>query len=299
MSLIHRSLRILITLAFAALAVTLGYFLWTRYMDAPWTRDGRVRADVVQVAPDVAGIITTVAVADNQEVHKGDILFAVDDARYRVALNRAIASLSGYRREAALKREEADRRATLEAAVVSNENKQAADSAAQIAAAKVGEAQAAVEAARINLQRTRVVAPVDGYVVNLNVHPGDYAVVGRAAIAIVDRHSFRVEAYFEETRLARVHMGDRAEVRMLGSDLRLTGHVAGIARAISEPEVSGLLPDVNPTFHWVRLAQRIPVTIHLDSGDSNRLASGMTCTVVVDSTAVSARPSMARAARPR
>lgn len=287
MSLTYRLLRIVITLAFAALAVTLGYQLWTRYMDAPWTRDGRVRADVVQVAPDVAGIITTVAVTDNQEVHKGDTLFVVDDARYRVALNRAVASLSGYRREAALKREEADRRATLEAAVVSNENKQAADSAAQIAAAKVGEEQAAVAAARINLQRTRVVAPVDGYVVNLNVHPGDYAVVGRAAIAIVDRHSFRVEAYFEETRLAGVHMGDRAEVRMLGSDLRLTGHVAGIAKAISEPEVSGLLPNVNPTFHWVRLAQRIPVTIHLDSGDSNRLASGMTCTVVVDSAGAS------------
>jgi RND family efflux transporter MFP subunit len=277
----YRPIRIAITLAFAALALTLGYLLWMRYMDAPWTRDGRVRADIISVAPDVAGIITTVAVTDNQEVRKGDLLFVIDEARYQVALDQAIALLSGLRKEATLRQEEAARRASLEAIVVSSENKQAALSAAEVAEAKVREAQTAVEAARINLRRTRVLAPVDGYVVNLNVHPGDYAIVGRAGIAIVDRHSFRVEAYFEETRLPGVHEGDRAEIRMLGSDLHFTGHVTGIAKAISEPEINGLLSDVNPTFHCVRLAQRIPVTVHLDSGDSNRLASGMTCTVIV------------------
>jgi RND family efflux transporter MFP subunit len=280
----HRLIRIAITLSFLALAIALGRSLWVRYMDAPWTRDGRVRADIVSVAPDVAGLVTTVAVTDNKEVRQGDLLFVVDEARYRVAFERAMSELEGFRREAKRRRTEAARRASLDAAVVSSENKEAALSAAEIAEAKVREAQSAVEAARINLQRTRVVAPVDGYVVNLNVHPGDYAVVGRAAIALVDRHSFRVEAYFEETRLPNVRHGDRAEIRMLGSDLRLTGHVIGIAKAISQPEINGLLPDINPTFHWVRLAQRIPVTIRLDSGDIDRLASGMTCTVVVRTT---------------
>jgi RND family efflux transporter MFP subunit len=277
----YRLIRIAITFAFAALAIALGYSLWMRYMEAPWTRDGRVRADVINVAPDVAGIITTVLVTDNQEVRKGDLLFVIDEARYHVALDQANASLDGFRKEATLRREEAARRAAFDVAVVSSENKQSALSAAAVAEAKVREAQTAVEAARINLRRTHVLAPVDGYVANLNVHPGDYAVVGKAVIAVVDRHSFRVEAYFEETRLPGVHGGDRADIRMLGSDLRYTGHVTGIAKAISEPEINGLLSDINPTFHWVRLAQRIPVTIHLDSGDSNRLASGMTCTVIV------------------
>jgi multidrug resistance efflux pump len=139
----------------------------------------------------------------------------------------------------------------------------------------------AVAAAELNLQRTRVLAPVDGYIVNLNVHKGDYAVVGRPLIAVVDRQSFRIEAYFEETKVPRIRPGDAAEVRMLGSNLVLYGHVEGMATAISEPEVAGLLSNVNPTFPWVRLAQRIPVRIGLDAPPPVTLASGMTCTVVV------------------
>ncbi|HVW68444.1 MAG TPA: efflux RND transporter periplasmic adaptor subunit [Steroidobacteraceae bacterium] len=272
-----------VTLSLLVVASWVGYALWQRYMDAPWTRDGRVRADIISVAPDVAGIITDVKVVDNQEVHKGDVLFVVDPARYRLALDHAAASLAESRTEAALKRDQAQRRATLEAVVVSSENQSISKSAAVMAEDKVREAQSAVAAAALNLQRTEVRAPTDGFVVNLNLHPGDYAVVGKAAIAIVDEHSFRVEAYFEETKLPRVHRGDAAEIRMLGSDSRFDGHVEGVARAISEPEVAGLLSNVNPTFHWVRLAQRIPVTIKLDSPPIDGLASGMTCTVIVRS----------------
>ena len=124
-------------------------------------------------------------------------------------------------------------------------------------------------------------APVDGYVVNLNVHAGDYAVVGRPLIAVVDRNSFRVEAYFEETKLPRVRRGDAVDIRMLNSNLILQGHVAGLAKAIAEPEVAGLLSDVNPTFPWVRLAQRVPVTVRLDRDVPGELVAGMTCTVIV------------------
>jgi RND family efflux transporter MFP subunit len=266
----------------AVLAACIGYTLWNRYIDAPWTRDGRVRADVISVSPDVAGIVTEVPVSDDQEIHKGDLLFVVDTARYAVALEEAQAALQAARIEAALKENEAARRASLEAVVVSSENQQAAKSAAGSANAKVREALSAVAAAQLNLARTRVVSPVDGYVTNLNVHAGDYAVVGRPLIAIVDRHSFRVEAYFEETKLPGVHRGDPADLHLLGGNVQLRGHVDGLARAISEPDVAGLLSNVSPTFHWVRLAQRIPVRISIDRiPDGLTLASGMTCTVVI------------------
>jgi RND family efflux transporter MFP subunit len=278
----QRIARITLTLGIAAVATYVGYMLWNRYIDAPWTRDGRVRADIIAVSPDVAGIVTDVPVIDDQEIHKGDVLFVVDTARYQVALEEAQAALQGARIEAALKENEAARRASLEAVVVSSENQQAAKSAASTAGAKVRLALSAVAAAELNLARTRVVSPVDGYVTNLNVHAGDYAVVGRPLIAIVDRHSFRVEAYFEETKLPGVHRGDPVEVHMLGGNVRLSGHVEGLARAISEPDVAGLLSNVSPTFHWVRLAQRIPVRVAIDKmPDGLMLASGMTCTVIV------------------
>jgi RND family efflux transporter MFP subunit len=278
----QRIARIALTLGIAAVAAYVGYTLWNRYIDAPWTRDGRVRADIIAVSPDVAGIVTEVPVIDDQEIHKGDVLFVVDTARYQVALEEAQAALQGARIEAALKENEAARRASLEAVVVSSENQQAAKSAASTATAKVRVALSAVAAAELNLARTRVVSPVDGYVTNLNVHAGDYAVVGRPLIAIVDRHSFRVEAYFEETKLPGVHRGDPVEVHMLGGNVRLSGHVEGLARAISEPDVAGLLSNVSPTFHWVRLAQRIPVRVAIDKmPDGLMLASGMTCTVII------------------
>jgi len=276
------ALRIVVTLIVVVIAGVVGFTLWTRYMDAPWTRDGRVRADVVAVAPDVAGIVTSVPVIDDQEVKRGDVLFTVDEARYKLALVQAQASLEAARLEASLKRDEAQRRATLDAVVVSSENQQASKSAASTAGARVQLAQSLVSSAQLNLDRTRVVAPVDGYVVNLNVHPGDYAVVGRASIAVVNRHSFRIEAYFEETKLPFVKLGDAAELRLLGGNVKLSGHVAGIARAISEPDVAGLLSNVNPTFHWVRLAQRIPVEVSIDTLPPDvTLTSGMTCTVIV------------------
>ena len=279
---LQRLIRLTLTLGLITAAVVAGHALWIRYMDAPWTRDGRVRADVIAVAPDVAGIVTQVGVVDNQEVRKGAMLFTVDEARYRLAVEQAQSALEAARIESSLKRAEAQRRASLEAVVISSENQQAAMSAAGSAGARLRAAQSALAAARLNLERAKVLAPADGYVVNLNVHPGDYAVVGRPLIAIVDRHSFRVEAYFEETKLPGVHSGDAAEVRLLAGNAPLRGHVEGLARAISEPDVAGLLSSVNPTFHWVRLAQRIPVRIAIDAMPAGVvLASGMTCTVVL------------------
>ncbi len=279
---LQRLIRLTLTLGLITAAGVAGHALWIRYMDAPWTRDGRVRADVIAVAPDVAGIVTQVGVVDNQEVRKGAMLFTVDEARYRLAVEQAQSALEAARIESSLKRAEALRRASLEAVVISSENQEAAMSAAGSAGARLRAAQSALAAARLNLERAKVLAPADGFVVNLNVHPGDYALVGRPLIAIVDRHSFRVEAYFEETKLPGVHSGDAAEVRLLAGNAPLRGHVEGLARAISEPDVAGLLSSVNPTFHWVRLAQRIPVRIAIDAMPAGVvLASGMTCTVIL------------------
>ncbi|MGH8460828.1 MAG: efflux RND transporter periplasmic adaptor subunit [Stenotrophobium sp.] len=275
-------MRVTLTVLIFAAALFLGYRLWTHYMYSPWTRDGRIRADVIRVAPDVAGPVTAVAVHDNQEVHKGDLLFSVDAARYLIAVQQVQALLDAVRTEMTQKQREAHRRATLDAAVVSSESRQSASAASAAATAKAQEAEAALAAAQLNLQRTQVLAPVDGYVTHLEVHPGDYAVAGRPMLAVVDRHSFRAEGYFEETKIPGLRVGDAVDIRLMSGGPVLKGHVESIARAIADTEDNGLLSSVNPTFHWVRLAQRIPVRIHIDRIPQDLiLSSGMTCTVTV------------------
>ena len=275
-------LRFAFTAVIFAAAVFLGYRLWLHYMYSPWTRDGRIRADVIQVAPDVAGLVTAVGVHDNQQVHKGDMLFVVDTSRYLVAVQQAEALLDAASIDMTLKQREARRRASLDTTVVSSENSQSASAAAAAAAAKVEEAKATLAAAKLNLQRTQVLAPVDGYVTHLDVFQGDYAVAGHPMLAVVDQHSFRVEGYFEETKVPGLRVGDEVDIRLMSDGAELKGHVESIARAIADTEDSGLLSNVNPTFHWVRLAQRIPVRVHIDQIPQDlTLSAGMTCTVTI------------------
>lgn len=275
-------LRPALTLAVLALAVLVGRALWSHYMYAPWTRDARVRADVIAVAPDVGGLVVDVAVADNQVVRKGDVLFTVDPARYRIAVQQARAALAATRTERAEKRAVAQRRAALDSTVVSSESRQSAQSTADAADARARQAEATLAAAELDLERTRVRAPADGWVTNLTVRPGSFAVAGHPMLAVVDARSFRVEAYFEETKLGGVRPGASVDVSLMSGGARLAGHVASIARAIGDPEVEGLLSNVNPTFHWVRLAQRIPVRITLDAVPAGMtLSAGMTATVTI------------------
>ncbi|HZZ83201.1 MAG TPA: HlyD family secretion protein [Anaeromyxobacteraceae bacterium] len=275
-------LRPALTLAILALASFAGYALWARYMYAPWTRDARVRADVIEVAPDVGGPVIELDTADNQPVHQGDVLFVVDPARYRLAVKQARATLAAARTERDLKRAEARRRASLDSTVISSENRQSAQAAAEAADAHARQAEATLEAAELDLERTRVRAPADGYVTNLNVHRGSYAVAGHPMLAMVDGRSFRVEGYFEETKLAGLRAGAPVDIHLMSGGRHLRGRVTGVARAIAEPDVEGLLSNVNPTFHWVRLAQRIPVRIAVESTPEGVvLAAGMTCTVTV------------------
>ena len=280
-----RLLRICITLALAILAVILGRMLWVRYMDSPWTRDGRVRADVVNIAPDVAGLVTDVAVRDNQFVHRGDLLFRIDTEHYRHVLAQAQAQVDQRKLMLEMKRGQASRRAALDDQVISRENREDTSLLASSAKAEYAIALAQLDQAKLNVERTTVRSPVDGWVSNLLVRPGDFAQVGAAKLAVIDQHSFWVYGYFEEQKLALMHVGDPAEIRLLGNDQLLQGHVESIARGITDrdnPTDVRLLANVNPSFNWVRLAQRVPVRISLDKVPKDLiLVAGMTCSVVV------------------
>jgi multidrug resistance efflux pump len=327
--------RLVVTVLVVLLAVLIGHALWKHYMYSPWTRDGRVRAEVVRIAPDVAGLVTDVKVVDNQVVKKGDLLFVIDRARYLNAVAQAEANLAAA--EAAARAAgasinaasaganqskvnydnfaaQSERRQKLINNVISAEdraNAQAAANAAraawqqaqastrqagagqQQALAAVSQAQVELAAAQLNLDRTEVRAPVDGYVTNLDIRVGDYANTGTPRLALIDSHSYWIYGYFEETKLPTVHVGDKVDIRLLAGGARLTGTVESIARGITDadnPTGADLLSDVNPTFNWVRLAQRVPVRVRIDADHlpaGTVLAAGMTATLIV-------RPAQAR-----
>ena len=265
-------------------AILVGRVLWVHYMDEPWTRDGRVRAEVVNIAPDVSGAVVDLPVGDNQFVHKGDLLMQIDPSHYQIAVEQAEAAVAARKAELAMRQDDAKRRADLDSEVVSQENRENASHTANSAQAQYEQALAALDAAKLNLERTRVISPVDGYITNLQVFKGDYATAGQAKLAVVDSHSFWVYGYFEETKLPHVKVGNKADIKLMSGGT-LEGHVESISRGIYDrdnPQSRELLADVNPTFNWVRLAQRVPVRIHIDKvPDDMILSAGTTCTVVV------------------
>lgn len=273
------------TLTIFSLAIIVSVALWNRYMDSPWTRDGRVRADIINVAADVSGTVVNLPVRDNQVVRKGDLLFTVDRERYRLALAQAAAHMAAAKATMTMRYREAERRSELDSDVISSENRQNSRSQAEAAEASYQETRAAFETAKLNLQRADVRSPVDGYITNLNIHAGDYVTAGAARLAIVDRNSFWVYGYFEENKLRLLHTGAPVEIRLMSSGAPLRGHVESISHGITDhdnPAGRELLADVNPIFNWVRLAQRVPVRVKIDRIPENiPLAAGMTCTVVI------------------
>jgi multidrug resistance efflux pump len=281
-----RIVPILITLATVALAVPLGWATWNTYMGAPWTRDATVRVYVVTMAPEVAGRIVELPIADNQLVHKGDLLTLIDPTNYKIAVNLAEAAAQQAQVNAQNAEREAKRRQELTDLSVTVEQKQTFGAGALATQAQYQQALANLDQARVNLERTQIRSPVNGYVTNLLAQLGDFANVGQNEISVVDADSFWVDAYFEETNLARVHEGDPAEIKLMGYSQIVHGHVGSIARAINvpnaQPDRAGLA-SVNPIFTWVRLAQRVPVHIRIDQvPDGVRLVAGMTATVQID-----------------
>jgi multidrug resistance efflux pump len=285
----RRRLRILpfvITLAVIAGASALSWAMWDAYMGAPWTRDGTVRAYVVTLAPQVAGYIVELPVADNQFVHKGELLMVIDPTNYKIAVSLAEAAVQQAQANAENAEREAKRRQELTSLAVTKEEKQTFASVAVANQAQLQQAQANLDQARVNLERTEIRSPVNGWVTNLLAQLGDYATVGTNEISVVDADSFWVDGYFEETNLDRIQVGDPASVKLMGYSQIVRGHVGSIARAINvanaQPNGQGLA-QVNPIFTWVRLAQRIPVRIHIDQvPEGVVLSAGMTATVQID-----------------
>ncbi|PVM93548.1 efflux transporter periplasmic adaptor subunit [Caulobacter radicis] len=276
--------RVAVTLAVVAVAVVGGKRLWDHYQVDPWTRDGRVRADIVQVAPDVSGLVTAVQVVNDQTVKAGQPLFYVDRDRYALALRQADAAVAAQKAQLAQARRELARNRVLGDLVAGEITEQSLAKVEQGQAA-LAQAVAARDLAALNLERTLVVAPTDGFLSDLTLRTGDYVTAGKPVLALIDSRSYRVEGYFEETKLKGLHVGQKVSVTVMGEDRPLHGHIQSIAAGIEDRDRAAgasLLPNVNPTFSWVRLAQRVPVRVALDETPKDlRLIAGRTATVAV------------------
>jgi multidrug resistance efflux pump len=277
--------RFAVTAIAVAVAAVIGWQLWIYYLEAPWTRDGRVRADVVQVAADVSGLVSDVMVHDNQAVKKGDVLFRIDPARFQIALRDAQGNVDSKLAASQEAERETTRYNRLNALSVSEEQQQQRGATATEAQAAYEQALASRDVAALNLSRSEVRAPVNGFVTNFDMRPGDYVDAGRPLFALIDSDSFYVDGYFEETKLPRIKVGDPARVYLIGERAVIEGHVESVAGGIADRERQGsadLLANVNPTFSWVRLAQRVPVRVALDHVPAGvRLVTGRTATVAV------------------
>ena len=263
----RRTTRIIVTLLILAGAGLGSVWLWNHYLVGPWTRDGQVQANVVNIAPEVSGRIVALPVSDNQLVHKGDLLYEIDPFDYQVALASAEADLQSKETSMQNAKTEAERRKELGTLTTSVEEKQTFITNANVAQASYAASMANLSEARINLRRTKVLSPANGYVSNLLLRLGDYATKGTRNISVLDSDSFWVAAYFEETKLHGIHVGDPARIELMGFNPPLKGHVNSIARGINSPNYDpGTLglASVSPVFTWVRLAQRIPVRIQID-----------------------------------
>lgn len=274
--------RLVLTALMVTFAVVVVWRMVVYYMFAPWTRDGHIRADVIQIAPDVSGLIERVDVRDNGPVHKGEILFAIDQARFTLALRQAEASQAERQETYAQAHREVVRNRKL-GNLVAAEIVEESVSQESRARSALAEAAVAVDTARLNLERSVVRSPVDGYINDRAPRAGEFVTAGRAVLSVVDGHSFHIDGYFEETRLPGIALGQAVDIRVMGDDARLRGHVESIAAAIEDRDRSSgsnLLPNVNPAFSWVRLAQRIPVRIVFDDvPEGFRMIAGRTATV--------------------
>ena len=276
--------RVVLTLLIVTLAVFVVWRMVAYYMFAPWTRDGHIRADIVQIAPDVSGLIQQVDIRDNQPVKRGQVLFTIDPDRFTLALRQAKAAVADRQETLAQAQREAKRNRGLGNLVPTE---QLEESQSKVARAEVAlmEAQVAVDSAQLNLDRSVIRSPVDGYVNDRAPRVQEFVTAGRPVLSVVDGNSFHIDGYFEETKLGGIHVGQRVDIRVIGDNARLRGHVESIVAGIEDRDRSSganLLPNVNPAFSWVRLAQRIPVRIAFDDvPDDFRMIAGRTATVSI------------------
>jgi len=281
-----RLLNYLITFAVLGLAGWAAWSLYQRYIMNPWTRDAQIRANVVGIAPRVSGPIVRVAVRDNQEVKTGELLFEIDPTDFKAQVE--IASGQVLNAEANLKQRQQDlaRQTDLfNKHVTAAQDFQNAQDAFSAAQAQLTSAKANLELAKLNLGYTRVLAPVDGYMTNVNTSDGTYVTAGKQLMALVDTGSFWIAAYFKETQLPHIQTGQKAKLAIMGYNQEpFEGIVQSIGWGVyvqdgAGSDSTGLLPLISQTVDWVRLPQRFPVRIHVSRPPPVPLRIGQTVSV--------------------
>lgn len=284
-SLLALSGRFMLTGVVLVLAGVLGWHLWDYYMNAPWTRDGKVRADVVHIAADVSGFVSDVAVKDNQTVKKGDVIFRIDQARFALALRQAQSQIDSAQAALDMAKSDVDLYQRLGDGSVTRQKLQQAQTTVAQDQAAYEQAVISRDTAQLNLDRSTIRAPVNGILTNFSLQPGNYVTAGSAVTALIDADSYYIAGYFEENKLDRIKVGDAAVIHLMGSRDGLKGHVVGVAGGIEDRERSDTassLANVTPTFTWVRLAQRIPVRVALDAVPTDTaLVAGRTASVTI------------------
>jgi multidrug resistance efflux pump len=256
-----------VTLIVVCLAVWAAWTLYQRYTYDPWTRDSQVRANIVGIAPRVSGPIIHVAVQDNQQVKAEQLLFEIDPADFNAQLNVAAGQVLNSEANLKQRQQDLDRQSGLyKNHVVAEQDYQNAQDNFAAAQAQLVSAKANLELARLNLSYTKVFAPVNGYVTNMNTSEGTYVTAGKELMALVDTSSFWIAAYFKETQLSHIQIGQKADLAIMGYGKPFRGVVRSIGWGIyvqdgSGSDATGLLPVVSQTVDWVRLPQRFPVRI--------------------------------------
>ena len=279
--------KVFITLGVVALALVAALLMYERYLTKPWTRDAYVRANVVGVAPRVAGPVVQIPVKDNQAVKKGDLLFQIDPSTFQATFDQAKGQLAQTQAKLVDLEANAQRAVDLLAKnVISREQYDDQVQAFEAAKANVEAAQAAVENAQLNLGFTTVVSPVDGYLTNVNTSPGTYVAAGEQLLALVDTSTFWVAAYFKETQISHVQPGDKVRITLMGhTGQPFDGEVLSTAWGIfvQDGSTAGnqMLPDVQQTVDWVRLPNRFPVRVQVTGQPPVPLRIGQTASVAV------------------
>ncbi|PTO95080.1 efflux transporter periplasmic adaptor subunit [Vibrio sp. 10N.286.48.B8] len=281
--------RYLITLLLVVAASSVVYSYYQSYSSTPWTRDGQISAYIVSITPRVTGQVTKLHIEDNSQVAKGDLLFEIDPSIYQAAYNKALAAQKQARALLAKAKNEEQRALNLEkrtpgampVLTLNNLNNAVETNAANVALAKAN-----VEEAHLNLEYTKVYAPTNGYITNLNLREGSQVVANTPVVALIDEDSFWIEGYFKETDLVNVGPNDKAVVTlMMHNDIQLEGHIKSIGFGIATQDGStgnDLLPNVTPNFQWIRLAQRIPIKVELDNVPEDlQLRVGMTASLKI------------------
>ncbi|MDR2226061.1 MAG: HlyD family secretion protein [Providencia sp.] len=261
------------------------YLLWNHYALSPWTRDGRIRAEINQVTAEVSGKIDNLLIIDNQEVKKGDLLLIIDSTDYEIKVRQSELELNELVIQHNFAKNQLARRTKLNQVAISKEELEDAQSRLASLTQKIELAKVKINKAKLDLSRTKISSPVNGFITNLNLRAGNYINAGSPLFAIVDKDSYYVIAYLEETKMTNVVIGDSAKIQLYGNNNELRGKVQSIGRAIDDNNSSTgnqLLENVQPNYPWVRLAQRVPVKISLQNSQNISLIPGTTCTVFIE-----------------